>query len=124
VSGVRRYTYSDGFGFVHSSDTHTHVWNDDTQFVLASDHDRVVAELKTLATQRDAAVTEACARLKTLENERARADAWEQRCRVAVEALQDIKNDTGFVSMFGPEPQFDAEVALAAIGPLPEETKP
>lgn len=56
-----------------------------------------------------------------LRYERARADYWEARARVAVEALTTIER-----CKCGPNDEFDneqecAREALSAIGPLPKE---
>ena len=56
--------------------------------------------------------------------QRARAAYWEARCRVAVEALLDIKEGTGFQSMYGNEHEMTAWSALLSIGELPPITEP
>jgi len=48
--------------------------------------------------------------------ERARADAWEARCRLAVEALTKIMHDRNEYNISHWD---EAQSAIAAIGPLP-----
>jgi hypothetical protein len=54
-----------------------------------------------------------------IQYERALVEAWEARCRVAVEALREIADNPGYDNAYSHE----AKQSVDAIGPLPKEQR-